>query len=97
MKMAIIRDIRDTVDDFYNCIINPYQNPEWEQWLADTKQNADNVRVSGDDTCDVDYGRMVFYVHKTDDGMAELCRNASYYPQGFEDDYDEIMDIELFD
>ena len=99
MKLKHIYDMADTCCEFMHQVINQAESLDYDVLMKRIDMVCNACTEHGDDTIDIDYKNMCFTVHlNTVLGQWELCENASYYiyKNGFLDEDDGIIDIELF-
>ena len=101
MKLDTIKDITQTVSDFYLKVISPTYYPEWDKFLVDCAKECASLTVQCDESVDIDYGNMTFTVSKRQ-GKALLSPIATYnHNYGDATDIDGIkytmFNIELFE
>lgn len=99
MKIKHIYDMAETSSEFMKHVINKNESLDYDVLMKKIDMVCNACTEHGDDTIDIDYKNMCFTVHLNRVlGQWELCENASYYiyKNGFLDEDDGIIDIELF-
>lgn len=99
MKLDYINDIANTCCEFMTQVINQDVSLDYDVLIKKIDMVCNECTEHGDDTIDIDYKNMCFTVHLNRVlGQWQLCENASYYiyKNGFLDEDDGIIDVELF-
>lgn len=99
MKLDYMNDIVDSCCEFMAQVINQDESLDYEVLMTRVYDICNEYIYKDEDTIDIDYKKVGFTVHLNRVlGQWQLCKNASYYPDGFLDDdpSESIIDIELF-
>ena len=96
MKIKYINEITRIVGEFYNKVITFGESMPDNMLRAHIEEYA-HIATESEDCIDIDYDDMCFTVYKNENGLWELCENASYYTvkNGFLDTPDGVIDVEL--
>lgn len=97
MKLQYMKEIANTCCEFMEQVITFGESRATNVLMARIEDVCNNYTTHDDDTIDIDYKDMCFTVHKNENGLWELCENASYYifKNGFLDVVDGVIDVEL--
>lgn len=99
MKLEYINDIADACCEFMALVIDQGESLDCEVLMTRLDNICHEYTCKDEDTIDIDYKKMGFTVHLNRVlGQWQLCKNASYYPDGFLDDdpSESVIDVELF-
>lgn len=79
MRIHHINEIADQCCEFMNQVIAYGERLPKNILMAHIESVCNNITQQHDDTIDVEYKDMCFTVYMRDDGLWELCENATYY------------------